>query len=1141
MNFPTIGFKNSVEQAPRGRFRNSGKATLAILLGLVFALANPSVSRAQALYGSINGNVTDPSGAAITGADVSVINVGTGQGRETRTGAAGAYGVARLEAGVYQVRVSADGFQSFTQTNVRVTVNSAVRVDAELPLGAVTESVTVDAGAVRLQTEQSEVRYEVDSFDLENLPVPVGRNYQHTLRLLPGVNVSGGGAIRASNPAGSLAMNVNGTSQQVSNTRIDGASSTNNFHQHLAAYVPTLESIETLEAVTSTFDADQGLAGGAAINVNIKSGTNEVHGSAFEYHTNNHIKARPYFFPAAEEKPRYIFNQFGGTIGGPIKKNKLFYFLSYEGATDRTTYSRFVTAPTPAAKSGDLSESARPIYDPLTGAADGSGRELFPDNQIPRSRQSAISQKILPLWPDPNIAGLANNFFAAAVSPYNRNTVDAKVNYMASSKLSVWSRIGILGWDSFYPTVFGSELGGRTVSGQQSGLADGATYSLTLAGSYVWTPTLIVDGYFGYNRGDQNVRQERLDENVGLDFLGIPGTNGPRRIEGGWPRIQIDGYDTIGINEPYMPWFREDPGQEYVVNFNWTRGAHNLRFGGDFAQRALNHAQPEVEGQYAGGAGGFRFRPGVTEVRGAAAGDRANSFAAFLLGLPQQMGRTLQVPDVFTLHSVRHSYYVGDRWNVTPRLTLNFGLRWELFPFPTRADRGVEFYNPLTNEMSICGLGSVPEDCGVEVPNNGWAPRLGLAYRISDTFVVRAGYGLSNDPFDIGPRGLRTNYPVLVALNIDGANAHDPAGGWEDGLPPVPEPDLGDGVIPTPLQVVVHSVPTKIERGYIQSWNLTLQKELSYGFVGQAGYVATRSVRQYGNIDINAGQIIGAGNAGRPLVGRFGRTATTSEYRPFGHSQYDALQASLTRRFDGGFQMGMNYTWSKTIGVNSDSQSGVSVAALQYFDLNRSLVGYDRTHIFNLTNVWELPFGRGKRWASESKIASAILGGWQINNVVSLLSGSPFSVTASGTSLDMPGSTQRADQVKPEVEMLGGAGPGQSYFDPFAFAAVTEPRFGTAGFNTLRGPGIVNWDFGLFRQFALGERWRIEFRAEAFNFTNTPHFGDPGANVSSMSFNADGSIRSLGGFSEITSINAGSLGRGGADERAYRLGLRLSF
>ena len=337
------------------------------------ALILPYAAPAQALYGSLIGNVTDPSGAPIPGAEVVLINTGTNQTRETTTAPAGNYSFANLTPGEYTVRISAAGFQTHQQTGVTLTVNRVARVDAGLVVGVVSEEVTVAAEAVVLQTEQSEVRYEVGKAELDNLPVPVGRNYQYALRVIPGVAVRGGGAIRASNPAGSATMNVNGTSQQLVNTRIDGASTTNNFHQHLAAYVPALEAIETVEVITNSFDADQALAGGAAVNVSIKSGTNDLHGSAFEYHSSNRIKAKPFFFPADQTKPKFIFNQYGGTIGGPIKKNKLFYFLSYEGTADRSAFSRFVTVPSEAAKRGDLSETSRLIYDPLTGNANGSG------------------------------------------------------------------------------------------------------------------------------------------------------------------------------------------------------------------------------------------------------------------------------------------------------------------------------------------------------------------------------------------------------------------------------------------------------------------------------------------------------------------------------------------------------------------------------------------------------------------------------------------------------------------------------------------------------------------------------------------------------------------------------------------------
>jgi hypothetical protein len=262
---------------------------------------------------------------------------------------------------------------------------------------------------------------------------------------------------------------------------------------------------------------------------------------------------------------------------------------------------------------------------------------------------------------------------------------------------------------------------------------------------------------------------------------------------------------------------------------------------------------------------------------------------------------------------------------------------------------------------------------------------------------------------------------------------------------------------------------------------------------------------------------------------------------PLGTGHYNGLQTTLDRRFANGYQFHVAYTWSKSMGIccNDDSDGSPAIELPEYYRLNRALTGYDQQHNLQIASIAELPFGKGKRWFSGGGLASSVAGGWQINAIFSAVSGLPFSVSASATSLNAPGNTQRADQVKPEVKILGGAGRGQSFFDPLAFAPVTAVRFGTAGFNSVRGPGVVNVDLGLFREFRVNERWRVQFRAESFNFTNTPHFGLPGRNVSNLQLNSDGSVRSLGGFTEVTSTTG--IGREGIDERVFRLALRVSF
>jgi hypothetical protein len=1112
------------------------KASLTILAIAVFCVRSAS---AQVLYGSLVGNVKDPTDAAVPQAVVTITNKLTNQSRAAETNANGAYNFPTLQSGVYDLTVSKEGFRRFTRSDINVTINSVTRSDVTLQLGAVAETVEVTATALALQTDRSEVRAEMTSTTFQNLPVPLGRNYQQLFRTLPGFRPPTNAHSVPTNPSRALTFNVNGSSQSINNVRIDGASSIAPWLPHITSFVPTLEAIDTVNVVTNSFDAEQGLAGGAAINVQIRSGSNDLHGSVFQYHTNNASKAKPFFLPEGQRKPKLVNNEFGGTLGGPIVKDKIFYFMSYEGTLNREFASRFGTVPTARIKSGDMSESPRLVYDPTSGDENGRNRIPFANNIIPARRISPITKKLADLTPLPNLEGFTNNYFAAASYLFDRHRADTKVNWNPTSKLSTFARFSLLHYDMDNPQMFGL-LGGPEISsaGGNAGVGFGNTFSFTGAVTYLFTPTLIMDTYYGWTRGDTSVEQARLDEKLGSDFLGIPGTNGTRRFEGGWPRFDVSNYTVLGVPNAFQPYYRRDPQYQWVNNMNWTKGSHEVRFGGEIYLTGMNHLQPEATGASHGAQGGFTFAGGPTLRNGGDSSNQWNTYATFLLGLPTTIGKITQVPDEYTTRQWNYALYLRDRWAMSRRFTLSYGLRWEYFPYPTRVGRGLEWYNPETNKMHICGVGQVPTDCGVSVSKKLFAPRVGFAWRLTDTFVLRAGYGLTYDPFSL-QRPLRTNYPVLLIQNITPVNSWQPAGRIEDGIPRPVVPDPGNGIIDIPGTFAVVTTPTDFNRGYVQSWNFTLQKELGWGFVAQGGYVATRSVRQLGYLNLNAEQVIGAGRAGAPLFQRFGRTAATTIVTPFGTNVYDSLQSMLERRFAGGIQLAAAYTWSKIIGWNDNSDSGPSVNALAHFDRNRVVRGYDRPHNLQISNVIELPFGRGKRWVSDRGVASALLGGWQVNNILSFYSGTPFSVGSSGTSLNMSGSSQTADQVKPAVAKLGGVGRGQSYFDPFAFAPVTQPRFGNTAYNILRGPGVANWDFGLFRRFHLTERFRIEFRMEAFNSTNTPHLANPGTNVSNFNPTIDDPLRRFGGFTEITGTS--STGRDGIDERQIRFGLRLSF
>ncbi len=1114
-------------------------AVVLVFCGLIFALL-PSAAKAQVLYGSIVGNVKDPTGAAVPGAAVTITHRQTNQSRRATTNESGGYAFSTVPSGSYTVLVTAPGFSAFTEEQVLVAINNVTRVDATLKVGAVSETVLVTAETATLQTDRSDVRIEITTDALENLPIPVDRNYQALFVTIPGVSPPDQAHSIPSNPSRAMTFNVNGVSRSSNNTRIDGATGTNVWLPHMTSYVPALEAIEAVSVVTNSFDAEIGLAGGAAINVQIKSGTNHPRGSAFLYHNDNSTNARAWITPPGQRNPKRIYNQFGATLGGPIKKDKLFFFVSFEGTHDRQHDAKIATIPTMAIRRGDMSESSRPVYDPLTGEPDGSDRVQFPGNIIPEQRIDPIAKKIVRLIPEPTFPGLTNNYYANAPFRFDRNTLDTKINWTAGSKLSMYARVSRLGFETYNRQFFGDELGGPPIHGGNPGKGFGSTWSTTLAATYVATARLVLDAYFGWTLMDTSAEQPLLDRKVGLDELGIPGTNGPRRFEGGWPRFSISNYTNMGINEDFMPYYRHDPQYQYVVNASWSKGNHNLRFGGEVYRQGLNHTQPEFPagGVSNGAQGGFSFAGGPTQVRGGPSSNQFNSFATFLLGMYTGGGKIFQVPDVYTTRTWLHSYYLRDRWNATRRLTLSYGLRYEYLPLPTREDRGMERYDFENNKMLVCGFGVVPRDCGVEIGQKNFVPRFGFAYRASERFVIRAGYGITNDPYNLA-RPLRTNHPILLAQIIPAPISLQPAGTLREGLPPIAAPDLGNGIIDVPSNIAVNSLGKKFRRGYIQSWNLTLERQVGQRWNVGAAYVATRSVRQLGFLDMNAGRV-GGGTASRPMLARFGRTAETQLVTPLGTSKYDAVQVQAIRSFARGYHLRAAYTFSKSLGIagNDNSDGNPRIQDPDYYSLNRSVTGFHRPHNLQLSGVYQLPFGKRKRWLNRAGLASKLAGGWQMNALFSAYSGSPFTVTASGTSLEAPGSTQRADQVKPKVKILGGTGRGQAWFDPFAFAPVIgEARFGTAGFNTVYGPGTANVDIGIFREFRVQERYRVQFRAESFNLTNTPHFANPSANISNLRVYPDGSFRD--GVAEISTTK--TFGREGIDQRVFRFGLRVSF
>lgn len=1000
-----------------------------------------------------------------------------------------------------------------------MSINTVTRLDFVLRVGQVSEAVTVSGSTSILQADKSDVHVELAAKEITELPLPAYRNFQSLVNLVPGATPGGLQNSVNDTPQRDLSANINGTNRNANNVHLDGSLNKMNIISSHIMYVPPAESIETVNVSTNAFDAEQGMTGGAAITVITKSGTNSFHGSLFAFHTNNALQSRNYFFQGSRT-PKNIGNIDGFTLGGPIRRNKLFFFVDWEGLRERLNYSQLYSVPNADQRAGNFSVYNTPLYDPLTGDSSGRGRTAFPGAIIPLNRQSSITQKLQSLVPLPNLTGNANNYFGSGTAPLNRDNYDAKVNWNRTDRHTIWGKYGRMG-ASF---SCGSSLGAAggpglcNPSNPKPGDADTLIQIGSLGTTLVLSPTLLLDGTLGYSRMSQDIRGPFYGTNFGLDTLGIPGTNGPDPRQSGQPGFAITGYTAFGDNNAANPAFRKDAVWTQTSNVSWTKGAHELRFGFELVDFQQNDWQPNITG---GPRGSFAFTGGITALNGGAAPNQYNAYAQFLLGLAGNMSKALQYYSPQTAREWQFAWYARDRWQASRNLTLTLGLRYEYYPQMYRSNQGMERYDPETNNVIIGDRGGNPANAGVFSSKRLFAPRLGLAYRMGARTVLRSGYGISIDPSTISG-AIQRPYPVVVGQQFSGVNTYVAYASLAQGIPLFGGPDVSSGITALPPTAQTQTQPAGLfSRGYIQSWNAMVERRLPADLVASAGYVGTHTVRQMVYFDSNAG-VPGLGLAGQPLYARWGRSATTSVLTPAFSAEYNALQATLNRRFSRGVLLKISYTFSHAIDFSDDNAGSLSFNTPSQVSRNRARAGFDMTHIFQSAWVYDLPFGPGKTWLRSKGVASALARDWQINGVLSRYSGLPFTVTASGTSLNAPGNTQTADQVKPNVEKYGKIGPGVPWFDTAAFASVTAVRYGTSGRNIIRGPGTFNLDLSLFRNVSITERLGLQIRGEAFNATNTPRFDNPAANVSTTST-----------FGSITSA-----GQGG---RVIRLALRLTF
>lgn len=1125
-----------------------------LLMALVVLSLICVPASAQVLYGSIVGTVGDPTGAVIPGATVKVTNTATGLSRETTTDAQGRFSIPSLLPGTYDISASSTGFSTMTQSGVSVTINTVSRADLRMQVGQVSEQVTVSGTALALQTEKSDVHSEISSQEMTSVPLPGYRNYQTLMNLVPGATPAAFQNAVVDTPGRALTTNINGTARNNNNTLTDGAVNINIWLPHHTAYVQPVESIETVNISTNSFDAEQGMAGGAAITVVTKSGTNDLHGVAFWFHNNNRLNTAPYFRSATYKGlPKTTLNIAGGTLGGPIIKNKLFYFFSYERTMEGTGYEGDYGVAPQAFRNGDFSawNSYAKVYDPATAPQDKPElRTQFAGNIIPSARISSIAGKIYNGIPMPNQISptdpnnLDNNFHTSAVLSLTRNQYDFKPNWVVNEKLSVWGKYSRMDAPVSGGYAFGDK-GGPALG--TDGKGDTTTQLVTAGYNVTMSPTFLMDGVFGYTRMDQTVSIPGQGKNVGLDEWGVPGTNGGSQFAndpryGGLPNVSGFGFDNVGVAATWAPLFRKERSFTYQANFTKLAGAHEIRFGFEPRRLILDHWQPET----ANPRGQISFDGATTNVPGQTARE-PNAFAAFLLGLPSSYGKSIQNL-LMTNREWQLAWYLRDRWQASKNLTVNLGLRYEYYPLISRKDRGLERWDPYTNTVYLGGLGSVPHNANITVSKKLFAPRIGIAYRFAGETVLRAGYGITYDPVPFS-RPLRGLFPATVTGSFPRTNSYGWYNNLSQGIPAIQTPDISSGILQLPLNIDMGPRSAwggELTRGYIQSWNLTLERRLPWGILGSVGYVATRTIDQMLDRNINTvGPGLGKDLNNLPLAKINGRKIGANMWDGWGYGAYDSLQANAQKQFGSGFFFTTSYTFSKALNM-ADDTGWAGPKAFNWegmLDRNYSLAGYDRTHMFTAAFSYDTPFGEGRRY-NLTGVADKVFGGWKLSGTFYAYTGTPFTVSGSGSSLECAGCTQTAFQIG-EVKKLDRKGPQQPYFEPSAFRDPlyyfdkNNPNYvpGSMGINRLHGPGFWQLNPGLFKNFKLTEKLNMEFRAEANNIMHNTRWSNPSGSSANMRLNADGSLNTsvsnpLNGFMTIT----------GADSyRQFRFGLRLSF
>jgi hypothetical protein len=1080
----------------------TGRMFVVAVLAVFGILSMPGDAAAQSQVGTLVGNVRDESGGAIPGATVTAREVRTNISRTAVSNEAGNYTFTNVASGVYRIEGELVGFKKFTRDNVEVSVNTTVRVDIALSVGALEESVIVTGEAPMLQTDRTDTGRVIQSEQITQMPLGFNRSYQGMLVTVPGASRPFRPHSEFYNAQDSLSSTVNGQNRERNAAKLEGTDNGDN----LTFLIPSAEAIETVSVVTSNYDAEFGAVGGAVTNVTLKSGTNNLAGSLFSFgNTEATMSKNPFsLFPPNNT----LYLQSGFTLGGPIRRNKLFFFGDYVHTLDDSGRISRAHIPEAAFRTGDFSAARTIIYDPATGSPNGTGRTPFPNNQIPANRISPVARRLLDKIPMPNVPGAplgAINYEQPYVRSKTTNQFDIKMTYQAVASDNLAVRYSRQSSNSADPGTFGE-------NGIWGGIKDYAgtgtqpSYNYSVNYNRVWSATLIQE----IRTGQSYYRNIAITDANGMnlaDQVGVPGAN-LTPFTSGAPTINIPAYHAFLIGtQNSLPWDRAKRTTNLATNVTKIWRNHTLKVGHEF--RNTNDFLDQVTHPR----GEFTFTGAMTAIPtdSAAQNGYANQMAAFLLDVPQEIERGIPaVIDVGLSMDEPHRggrhrsfwTYVHDKWQVHPSITLDLGLRHEYYTplVGFHGKGGMVNYDPETNELLVAGYGNIPENLGVPGYWKNFAPRTGISWRLTDATVLRAGYGVSGLAY---PDGCCRGFPIEQNQLINGPNAFAPAGSMATGIPapslvPIPENGIlkADGALLTQEFTNVTLEPR--HRGQMHSWNVAYQRTLPGAFTAEMAYVGNRTSNPWGNTNINAGMVVGADRAGQPLFSKFGRTGSTTATVKDGRPQrkYHSMQVKVDRRMRGGLMMTNSYTLARGWDYRDDTP-----AHPDKFERNYGRSSFDNccpTHNYTNSFVYMLPVGPEGKWLREG-VASKVLGDWQVTGLFSASSGTPISFTASASGLRAPGNSQTPN-VTETPKVLGGIGPNALWFDTSVFSAPPAGTWGNVKrFDLLTGPAYVNLDASIVKIVRFGPR-HAELRADIFNALNRAHYANPNGTLGNANF-----------------------------------------